>query len=86
MAYSSDGLALIAYNTAGGSPNRVWVYREDATLANIIGTGVTYFSTPVAAGDMDVGDIIFVIGSSNAVGFGAIGASGNVVPMTAATT
>lgn len=84
MAYSSDGLALVAYNAAGGSPNRVWFYREDATVASITGASINYFATPLAAGEMSLGDIIFVFGSSNAVAFGSIGTGGNVVPLTAA--
>lgn len=84
MAYSVNGLMLVAGSKAGNAP-QVWTYQSADAIGDIDGAG--YFNS--AASILKVGDLIYVysgVGGSVAFGFVVVNANdGTTVDVTSAT-
>ncbi len=84
MAYSVNGLMLVAGSKAGNAP-QVWTYQSADAIADIDGAG--YFNS--AASILKVGDLIYVysgVGGSVAFGFVVVNANdGTTVDVTSVT-
>ena len=85
MAYSVNGLMLVAGSKAGNAP-QVWTYQSADAIGDIDGAG--YFNS--AASILKVGDLIYVysgVGGSAAFGFVVVNANdGSTVDVTNVTT
>lgn len=85
MAYSVNGLMLVAGSKAGNAP-QVWTYQSADAIGDIDGAG--YFNS--AASILKVGDLIYVysgVGGSVAFGFVVVNANdGTTVDVTSVTT
>lgn len=84
MAYSADGLSLVAGAKAGNSP-QIWAYQTADSAATVDTTG--YFNS--AASLLKVGDMMYVysgVGGSPAYGLMIVlSNTGTVVDMSDAT-
>lgn len=84
MAYSVNGLMLVAGSKAGNAP-QVWTYQSADAIGDIDGAG--YFNS--AASILKVGDLIYVysgVGGSVAFGFVVVNANdGSTVDVTSVT-
>lgn len=84
MAYSVNGLMLVAGSKAGNAP-QVWTYQSADAIGDIDGAG--YFNS--AASILKVGDLIYVysgVGGSPAFGFVVVNANdGTTVDVTSVT-
>lgn len=84
MAYSVNGLMLVAGSKAGNAP-QVWTYQSADAIGDIDGAG--YFNS--AASILKVGDLIYVysgVGGSVAFGFVVVNANdGTTVDVTSVT-
>jgi hypothetical protein len=85
MAYSVNGLMLVAGSKAGNAP-QVWTYQSADAIGDIDGAG--YFNS--AASLLKVGDLIYVYsGVGGSVGFGFVVVASNdgaIVDVTNVTT
>lgn len=85
MAYSVNGLMLVAGSKAGNAP-QMWTYQSADAIGDIDGAG--YFNS--AASILKVGDLIYVysgVGGSVAFGFVVVNANdGTTVDVTSVTT
>jgi len=84
MAYSTNGLMLVAGSKAGNAP-QVWTYQSADPITDIDGAG--YFNS--AASILKVGDLIYVysgVGGSAAFGFVVVNSnSAGVVDVSSVT-
>ena len=84
MAYSANGLMLVAGSKAGNAP-QVWTYQSADAITDIDGAG--YFNS--AASILKVGDLMYVysgVGGSVAFGFVVVNANdGSTVDVSSVT-
>jgi hypothetical protein len=85
MAYSANGLMLVAGSKAGNAP-QMWTYQSADAIGDIDGAG--YFNN--ASSILKVGDLIYVyssVGGSVAFGFVVVNSnSAGVVDVSNVTT